>query len=333
MRNAEMFGTDPKGSRIKDYCIHCYQKGDFTYDITMDEMMRLNTSFAGKNHTKYYIAEMKLFFPHLKRWTKKVDTRNEHYKSILRVINYIKHNLNKKTDLKTLSEVACISPYYFHRIFKIVMGESQAEYTNRLRMEYVAEKLKTTNLSLMELAVKTGYSSAQALSRTFRKYFDLPPTVFKTIYFKETFQEELNPRIYRVNSKNIITSRDTSDIRSSWKKLYMYAMMNHLLSKDTESLEIIKNGSFYPALTTKEEVQTNRYVESLVLPESIYAIFTHKGDYSGLRSLFSAIRNYWLPESKYQKGPGECYIVYLNNPDIVEPQNLLTEIYIPLINR
>ena len=329
LHTPEIHGTGADGLRIEDYCIHCFRDGGFTSDVTMDEMMRLCANYVEGN-TRFYIANMRSLYPHLKRWAKKEDTQSEYYKSINRVLEYVKGHLHENTDLKTLAGIACISPYHFHRIFKSTIGESLAEYVNRLRMEHVAEQLKTSALSLAELAGNTGYSSEQALSRAFKNYFDLPPKTFKSTYFKEVFQEEIVPRICKVASRSVIVLREHVPGRENWQKLYLYALVNRLLSDTTESIELIGDDHYRPALTAKEPPTSNKHTETLTLPEGLYAIFTHKGEPAAATGLYAAARHYWLPKSKYRQSATPSYAVYLNNPAVVPTSELLTEIYIPI---
>lgn len=37
----KMKGTKADGSVSDDYCTYCYQKGSFTYDVNMDEMIEI----------------------------------------------------------------------------------------------------------------------------------------------------------------------------------------------------------------------------------------------------------------------------------------------------
>ncbi len=333
LHSPELYGTDTNGTPIEDYCVYCYNHGGFTSDVTMDEMMQLCANYVEGNSREFYIASMRTLYPHLKRWAKKENTQSEYYKSINLVISYIKDNLDENTGLKTLAEMAHISPYHFHRIFKSVIGESLAEYINRLRMEYVAEHLKISGLSLAELAERTGYSSEQALSRAFKNYFNLPPKTFKATYFKQVFGKELSPRICKVTSKNCIILREQLPDLQGWQKLYMYAMVNRLLAPDTESIEIIRTETRHPALTTKEQLQPNKHISTIILPEGLYAIFTHKGDTSTIHNLIAAIHNYWLPKSKYNQANDMLYLIYLNNPSLVTTEGLLTEIYVPLVEK
>lgn len=72
----EHFGTNKDGSRNEDYCAYCYSKGDFTEDLTMDEMIEHCAQFVDEFNKdnelsltkEQAISQMKEFFPQLKRW-------------------------------------------------------------------------------------------------------------------------------------------------------------------------------------------------------------------------------------------------------------------------
>lgn len=329
----EIKGTDKNGSQIADYCIYCYKDGAFTNDVTMNEMIRLCARYVEGNSRDYVIANMKIQFPRLKRWARKEETQHAYHKSINQVLAYIQEHLNEPTDLKTLAGLVHISPYHFHRIFKSTIGESVAEYVQRLRLEYVAEQLKISHFSLYELAEQTGYSSEQALSRAFKKYFNLPPSIFKASFLEREFNKALIPRICRVAGKNSIMLREVESSGKNWQKLYMYAMVNRLLSESCESLEIIKEGLFYPAITTTSFLPADKHIDPLYLQDGTYAIFTHIGSPERLPELFDVIIHYWLPASKYTLHSGFPYIKYLNHASMVQQENLISEIYVPVAER
>jgi hypothetical protein len=78
MTTAEYFGTNIGGSVNEEYCIYCFKDGKFTADVTMDEMIAHNVQYldefngvAGLKLTEEQaIAQMKEYFPQLKRWKK-----------------------------------------------------------------------------------------------------------------------------------------------------------------------------------------------------------------------------------------------------------------------
>lgn len=69
-------GTNADGSRNEDYCMYCYKEGRFTQDFNMNQMIEFCAQFtdqmnkeAGWNLTPEQAkAQMREFFPHLKRW-------------------------------------------------------------------------------------------------------------------------------------------------------------------------------------------------------------------------------------------------------------------------
>lgn len=76
LSKAEEHGTNSDESLSNDYCCYCYQNGAFTQDVTMDEMIshcaqfvdEFNKGSEQKMTKEEAIAQMKLYFPKLKRW-------------------------------------------------------------------------------------------------------------------------------------------------------------------------------------------------------------------------------------------------------------------------
>jgi AraC family transcriptional regulator len=54
---------------------------------------------------------------------------------IKKSIQYIEHNLNKKIELKDLADNVFLSKYYFHKIFRTIVGEPVAEYIRKKRVQ------------------------------------------------------------------------------------------------------------------------------------------------------------------------------------------------------
>ncbi len=69
------YGTEKDGSQNAEYCIFCFKDGEFTADITMDEMIAFCAEHIdewGMDITKEEaIAQMKIHFPTFKRWANK----------------------------------------------------------------------------------------------------------------------------------------------------------------------------------------------------------------------------------------------------------------------
>ena len=81
----EILGTNADGSKNEDYCIYCYRDGKFLQECTMEEMIghcaqfvdEVNKGLPQPITKEEYIGQMKMYFPHLKRWRKELMIGDE----------------------------------------------------------------------------------------------------------------------------------------------------------------------------------------------------------------------------------------------------------------
>ncbi|WP_293450939.1 AraC family transcriptional regulator [Planktotalea sp.] len=57
-----------------------------------------------------------------------------YFDRIGRVSTYIHENLDAPLDLDTLADVAAMSRFHWHRVYRAVMGETVAQTVKRLRL-------------------------------------------------------------------------------------------------------------------------------------------------------------------------------------------------------
>ena len=99
---------------------------------------------------------------------------------INRVVDYIKANLDTDLSLEKLSNVAMFSRFYFHRIFKSILGENLNEFVGRVRVERAAFLLSNNHaISITDAAYQLGFSSSATFSRAFRVRFNMSPTQWR----------------------------------------------------------------------------------------------------------------------------------------------------------
>ncbi len=78
LQTNEMKGTNKDKSLSNDYCVYCYKDGEFTQNLTMDEMIEHCSQFVNefnkdaekKVTMEEAVEQMRKFFPTLKRWSK-----------------------------------------------------------------------------------------------------------------------------------------------------------------------------------------------------------------------------------------------------------------------
>ena len=106
------------------------------------------------------------------RLLRAVDQRRR----INRVVDFIDENLDEEHSLDDLAEIACISPFQFHRTFSRVVGRSPVDTVRRLRLLRATRAVHVEGASVLHAAIEAGYGSSQAFARAFRREFGRCPT-------------------------------------------------------------------------------------------------------------------------------------------------------------
>lgn len=127
------------------------------------------------------------------------NSRSEYEGRMHRVIAYIDRHLEQPLDLNTLADVACFSPFHFHRLFSAWMGETLGDYLRRRRVEVAAMRMAAQPHSkVLNIALSVGFGSAEAFSRAFRGRFGYSPTAWCA---QQSAQRRANSNPGQANSK------------------------------------------------------------------------------------------------------------------------------------
>ena len=358
MTVSEHFGTNSNGSPSTDYCCFCFQNGNFTHNLSMNEAIVHSASYFGSKNidgrtlTKdEYALKKHIQFPTLKRWNTHEVTHREYFKAINRAVDFINEHLNEPVNLYDLAGVANISGFHFHRIFKALMSESPGEYIQRLRLEKAMFKLKTTRQTVLEIAEQTGYQSSHALSKAFKKRFGISPSVYRTESSHWSVPVEtpafirVEPEIREIKPKQVLTVRvvnpfvNANAFVHAWKKLIRFARVNGIpdneheyitLSRDLSTITRPDHYRSYVCVTANPDIKPKGEFGKQTIDGGLYAVFTYKGEYKNLERIYCFIYRNWIPNSEYELRDIAFFEKFLNSPDAVKQDDLLTEVYIPV---
>lgn len=92
---------------------------------------------------------------------------------------FIDDNFKGPLSLKSIAQVAQISPSYFCRKFKARFGISPIAYLRNLRINRACHLLQNTNLPLSEITLQSGFFSVPYFCREFRKIKGISPIQFR----------------------------------------------------------------------------------------------------------------------------------------------------------
>lgn len=92
---------------------------------------------------------------------------------------YIRENYMEDLSVNDLAAIACVSSGYFSHMFKAEIGRSYKSYLVDVRMNAALDLLLSSDMSIYEIAEKTGYNNVRNFTEAFRKKFGSSPTAYK----------------------------------------------------------------------------------------------------------------------------------------------------------
>lgn len=103
-------------------------------------------------------------------------------KEIITAIHYINSRYSEPIDLDETARMVHMSKYYFCRLFHKVTGVTFLTYLYNVRLSKAHRLLTETDLSLAEIAQKTGFTSVAHMSGAFKKAYEISPRNFRKEY-------------------------------------------------------------------------------------------------------------------------------------------------------
>ncbi|WP_248924642.1 helix-turn-helix domain-containing protein [Paenibacillus hamazuiensis] len=120
------------------------------------------------------------FISELYRSSAYEETASTLPEAIRKSVRYIELNYERIGSLDEMADVAGLSKFHFLRQFRRFTGLTPLEYLNKLRIEKAAGLLRTTELTLDEIAASVGFAGGNYFSKVFRHWVGLSPGKFRS---------------------------------------------------------------------------------------------------------------------------------------------------------
>ncbi|MFS0604720.1 AraC family transcriptional regulator [Peribacillus frigoritolerans] len=280
-------------------------------------------------------------------------------------IKFIEENLTNEIDFKEVARLAYCSEYHFKRMFSFLAGISLSEYIRRRRLTLAAFELKNSNIKVIDIAIKYGYSSPDSFARAFQHLHGITPSEARSnghslkAYPPMSFQlsikggSEMNYRIEEKEAFHIIGIKKrvpiifngvNPEIASMWKSLDEKTINELKNLSNVEPLGLLSASANFSEGRLEEKGELDHYIGAATTREcpdnltqlnvdaSTWAVFEAVGPYpETLQNVWGRIYSEWFPSSNYEQREGP-EILWNENKDITSP-TFRSEIWIPVMKK
>jgi len=232
----------------------------------------------------------------------KQDSREEYISRVNRVVDYIEKNIRKTLTLDELANIAHFSKFHFHRIFKAFIGETIAQFIQRIRIERAAKELiSNPRKSITEIAFDNGFSDPAIFSRSFKNTYQKNPSQWRNGGYTDY-------------NKNRQTHSKINQTESNFEQDFRLPPF-YIDSETNNQVWRIKMDNFKDV-----------HIEVKEMPEMYVAYLRHTGPYKGNGTLFEKLLNQlvkWAgPRNLLHFPKTKLMSVYHDDPEITDDDKL-----------
>ena len=99
--------------------------------------------------------------------------------SVQKMLDCVEENLTRSLTLEMLAERLNYSPYYCTRQFHKYAGISLRDYIRLRKVSSAVIDLRDTTERIIDIAIKYGFSSQEAFTRSFRRAYGMTPSAYR----------------------------------------------------------------------------------------------------------------------------------------------------------
>ncbi|GAA2149959.1 AraC family transcriptional regulator [Kitasatospora kazusensis] len=252
-------------------------------------------------------------------------------------MEHIERHLGEQIEAAELARIALTSEYHLRRMFSMLAGMPLSEYVRRRRLTVAGAEVLAGERTLLDVAVRYGYGSAEAFARAFRAVHGVGPgearrtgaalnsqsrmsfrlvvegssTMKYRIVEKEEFRvvggmatvpliyEGVNPHVLEhIQSMGPETVQRITSLSDQEPEGILSVIVYHSASREEGSLQ-----DYWHAVVTGAEAPED--LDVLTVPAGTWAVFENSGPYpEALQHLWRDVFTEWFPSNPYATRPG-----------------------------
>ncbi|MFE6050379.1 GyrI-like domain-containing protein [Kitasatospora sp. NPDC056446] len=256
-----------------------------------------------------------------------------------RAMDHIERHLDGEVDAAELARIAMSSEYHFRRLFSMLAGMPLSEYVRRRRLTVAGAEVLDGERTLLDIAVRYGYTSGEAFARAFRAMHGVGPGEARRDGAVLVSQPRMSFRLVVEGSSSmeyrIVEKPDFRIVGKKARVTLIYQGINPGIAEfikglGTETVERItaltgkdplgivsvsddfapnrEEGSeldYWHAVVAREDAVVPEDLDVLDVPAGTWAVFTNSGPFpQALQEMWGDVAAQWFPSNPYEARVG-----------------------------
>jgi AraC-like DNA-binding protein/predicted transcriptional regulator YdeE len=190
------------------------------------------------------------------------------WQSIQVAVDWIENHLTDEISIRDLAEAVHLSPYYFQRLFRKLVGKTVMEYVKLRRLARVSNRLIFNLDTISCSCYHYGFENHETFCKTFKKEYGMTPTEFR----KHTLPVCHFP-------KPVLTEKGLYHMEYEVKIEELgeieYLAIPHLISMDDNADSVEESKKFWERCFRDDSIKR---LKEICGSDEIYALFCNTYD-------------------------------------------------------
>lgn len=270
-----------------------------------------------------------------------------------RVVDHLYAHLESDLNHEDLAQIACLSPFHWHRIYKAMQGETVSVTLKRLRLDRAADRLANSDIAIGEVGERAGYSTVESFGRAFKDAYGQAPADYRKHGSHAAYK---TARVAQDTGRFGVVIEDFPQVRcASVPHIGSFMKIDQAMAKlfgtlaerglvpgnpqmmaqffgdpDAVDEDALRSAACVPVAET---VVLDPPLQEAIVRGGPYARLRYQGPYADMKDAYQWLYGIWLPASGLEAAHAPTVEKYLNSPQNVMPTELLTDICLPLETR
>lgn len=271
-------------------------------------------------------------------------------------IDYIEGNITENLTVGRIAEEVNTSAFYFQRGFSMLCGYTVGEYVRMRRLSVAGEELLSSDVKVIDIAIKYGYDSPDSFTKAFTRFHGSTPTdvrrggamlkSFAPLHIKLTldggstmeYRIEKKPAFKVMGvAKNFSYENANAEVPQFWNEVFMQSEERPVMGMYGVYFdeEMVGNEFRYMIADDYDAGQAEaKKLDVHEIKEHTWAVFPCRGPMPlPLQEVNRRIFSEWLPASSYEIAEGYNIEYYSNLEDFkmgIQDQEYYAEVWIPV---
>ncbi|MGA5420008.1 AraC family transcriptional regulator [Streptomyces lavendulocolor] len=263
-------------------------------------------------------------------------------------MEHIERRLDQRIETADLARIAVTSEYHFRRLFSALAGMPLSEYVRRRRLTVAGAEVLDGERTLLEVAVRYGYTSGEAFARAFRAMHGVGPGEARRNGAPLRSQPRMSFRLvvegsgsmqYKVVEKDafrVVGRKARVPLVHEGMNPAIAAFIRGLGRETLERIESLSDQEPRGIVSVSDDLHESRAegteldyyhgavsgaevpedMDALAVPAGTWAVFESSGPFpQTLQHLWRDVFTQWFPSNPYRSRPGPEILRTRLSPD------------------